>query len=1177
MHEGASLGIFAAVGPTSPPIQTPEVGAAADLVRRLAAGRGVLLVGQRHSPGLADRLTVDASAALGAELHADLPGQMSTVSDAARLRKLAPVFAQSVPDEQMTALMEMPWAEVLCTAIDMAPLTAFVQTGRPARRVTVSYPSQFKTVPRSTAQAPIFIPMFGSAEEGDSRFGPPLAPDALDDLRVMKLPSILSELPRLVGPGGVLCVVGIGSDDWLPFNLLARALSQLPEDAIHWFQPTDEPDTWISSSEVQKRLEGRVIVWEQPYKDVLEKTTSLSVWGDLARARASIMSSESKTVTALDRSGQTKSYTIEASQWRVISRFGVLLDDDVVASPNPLPLGEDQSAFRAFLRSPQRVPDWQGVARGYLFERTQSAALVDEVVRSLDQVAGGHGKKSASIMVTAPPGTGKTRLLHWLAFQLKRRNRAVLYLLPSSGRVPHERVARACEVLEGLEIPAVVVIADGLEVEEYAELQRFLESVGRRFILVGSVSSPRAVADAGLDSKIVSLESSLSDEEADQFSAYLSERGFSDIASATWVRKDRFFLRLLFLLFHEARSNIQGAYAAEAEKMRRDIDEALSRAAAAEPAEAWKQDLQVILRELQVGEETPTKPSSLFSHSPGLEAAVNLALLCSEIDRPLPLDLMLRVAGDELVTHYREFVDALERTALLSEREIDGEGTIGVATDHPFVANVVLDFLCPESSAQVQLLRSLVPLIGWDESALPGTKADQDFLLGVLKSIGPNGRAEKGFESREARQELADLLRDVREHYAKLSSLMLLEGSTLRRLAKDDDRPIEERLVLCARAREVLGEAESIVMARPPTAARNSELSNILTTLAAVGGVENKCLLTQPINEDEPLDPQRAADILNETLRCTAAARSFNVGNFHPVDVAFWVHRDSFWKAQHLTPEARTDILARCEDILEFVAEDDLADSQMDLLLERRIELGEMRGDLNLSKSLAEEMRARGNYSGVCILLRDRVFDITTGAVVSRPAAEEALASLEGYGSAALNDETAVRLMNRLWVVTFLGENHRWSGSRPTLANCSRDDWLRWRRILNHLPNAPGEELNLHVLFCAAWVALQLEEYVEASEILARLRGMSAGSRRRVGALAVVTGVDGVPLEFSGTVRRGDSDGRIIYCPVLGTEIFFPRFYRYDGGEVPGVGEVVHFNIGLNYQGLTPWRKGGES
>jgi hypothetical protein len=1171
-----------------------QIDRARDLIIRIAAGRGLLLIGQRHTPGLADRLGGDAAAALSLPPAGSLPEQMAAVGDPELLPGLRPVYEQAVPDEGLNALTENPWAMVLSSAIDPAPLQSFLQMGGASRRTQVLYPEQFATLSRSVPAVPTFVRLFGSVDEVDARFLPPLNQGALRMARMFSTPAVLRDLPRLVGPGGILCVVGIGEDDWIPFETLAMAAQSLGPGSIHWFQPSDRP---IPEDRIKQELGERCTFWTEDFKTAINYASSQPEWRSLNEARTAVLSPSDRVVTIKSRDDSIQPIRITAAEWRGISRVAVLLDDSILESGNGRSDAEDWLAFRHFLRSAQKVPDWRGIAQGFLFERARASELLENVEEGLTSLGRGHSSRGSSsvatrstnlpILVEGAPGTGKTRLLHWLAFELKRRNHAVMYVVTASGRIHYESVARACQLMEAKGAPAVAVIADGLERAEYTQLNEFLASVGRRTLLLGSVTRADGVGDEPRrargepspvdDFRSLWLPPNLTEDEAERFTAYLRNRGFDPSGLPRELVRERYFLLLLHRLLPETRANIQAAIAMEYEALFRKLSEASTIVASERPPERWKQQLQEIGEQLfgELALPDSEAPPSPFRRSPTLQSAVHLALFCSQIDRPIPLDLLVRAAGDDLVKSYALFSEALSKTALLQEVAVDAEGTTALTAQHSFLAQLALRNVLPDRPQQLRLLAPLVAQIGWDPDAYPGENPDQDYVVGIFKAVGPRGPAERDFEGSETRQVLVELLRSVREtHGSPISSLMLLEANTLRLLADRSDATIEERLQRCDEALRILGQSEDLVSSRRPTPARNAELANIYTTQAAVYGYQLNTLVDEAKNAMTPESRDKIFDALTHAREYTSRSRSIGPGSYYPIDIAFWAHRDILTRlGDSLTEEDRVSLLAQMDAVLSMVSEEAIEESQVSRFETRQVEMAELRQDYEVSEALAERMRQKGNYAGVCLILRDTAFD-PSGILVSGTAALEALDRLERYGPSAFASDESTRLMHRLWTAAHLPRTTL-TEEAPILATCTSGEWVRWRRILDARLRFPGSEFNPYLRFCHAWTLLQLGEYRSATDELREMEPLTTGNRRRVGALAVVTQEDGTPQMFRGIVRRKDPDATIAYSATLQAEILFSRFYRFEGGA-PRIGEELEFSLGLNYRSLTPWRGGSE-
>jgi len=139
--------------------------------------------------------------------------------------------------------------------------------------------------------------------------------------------------------------------------------------------------------------------------------------------------------------------------------------------------------------------------------------------------------------------------------------------------------------------------------------------------------------------------------------------------------------------------------------------------------------------------------------------------------------------------------------------------------------------------AQLGLIKSLINAVKWDSTALPGENPDQDYVVSVLQAVGPRGASGDKFTSPASLAQLAELLTSIRIlHGAKLPQILLLEANTLRLLANVSIATFDDAIARCLEAIDVLFDAEQILAARRPSASRNAQLQNVLTTRAVVHG-----------------------------------------------------------------------------------------------------------------------------------------------------------------------------------------------------------------------------------------------------------------------------------------------------------------------------------------------------
>jgi len=294
----------------------------------------------------------------------------------------------------------------------------------------------------------------------------------------------------------------MGADDWFDVEALALSCTDLPDGSVHWFASAEQP---VSPHELQELFGSRVRIYSRALTDELAATSTDEELAALSLAREEVIHPASHRIT-VRRAGTARTITIGPQEWRRLSQVALVLDDEITQRPPQLSQEEERQAFRDFLYRVQRVPDWEGIARGFLFERETGHDLLESVQRELTSPRSVHATDPAAdevtvrsshlpILVEGPPGSGKTRLLHWLACQLRLQGHAVVYVPPTRGRTSFEQIERVCRLLEEKTGASCALIADNLDEDDYEHLSELLASSGRRSVLIGAINRLRSKSD----------------------------------------------------------------------------------------------------------------------------------------------------------------------------------------------------------------------------------------------------------------------------------------------------------------------------------------------------------------------------------------------------------------------------------------------------------------------------------------------------------------------------------------------------------------------------------------------------------------------------------------------------------------------------------------------------------
>ncbi|MEU4620305.1 hypothetical protein AB0G04_10060 [Actinoplanes sp. NPDC023801] len=1166
------------------------------LLATIAAGRAVLVLGQRHTAGLVDELIRDVATLAGTAERPTLQEQLQALEMPSRIDQVRRAVARHEPGEDLLRIAKCPWSMTAVSAVDPLPIDALNQVGGDSgRRLRVLFPSQAKSLSASANPAVLtVVRLFGSTDEQVPANLPPLSAMALRQRRTFDVAPFLQQLPFLAASGMVV-IDGVGADDWVPIDTLALACGSLPAGTVHWFLGDEKPADPAELAEFGDAL----VVHEGSLAGFLRDTAATDAGRKLADAQAAALSADDHVIS-YGRSGETSRIVLSAQEWRSMAQSVVILDDAATATPQPLSPDEMRTEFRRFLRGTQRPPDWSAIVRGFMFQRHITTEVTEAVeaaltvigsvnpVESTEQYSVNYSRRP--ILLTGPPASGKSRILHWLAVHLRQRGHVVLYVAPSAGRLKVEAIKQVCRVLQSRGAPGVAVVADELDNADYVQLAEALAAAGRNAVVVGSArrsppkadpgADPRQVGDRGPDHKSISVQRELSPQESTEFSDYLVAHGERTDGLTPAMIGDRYFLLLLYRLLPDSRGNIHLRFGDAYDRLARALDAV----AQAPDDRGGDSDLQRQLKaaasqlfpDVDFDRDPASQANSPFAYSEAARDALDLALICARLKRPIPVDLLLRAFGTDFIRQYAALSRHLGDSELMFE-SVDQSGIPVLDTDHHELARLALEVVRPSAPHQIRALGPLVDAIQWRESNFPGDDPDQDYAIELLRLVGPRGTYAEDYSSPGSLEELARLLERIRRDFqARIPKLLLLEAQALRLLG-DRDADYSEALRYAASAVEVLEQAEEVLLSRPASDTRNVELHNLLTTRAAVHGYKIGTHLRrlEAVHQQSPGSAEELAvrDAIEDELDLVnlyvGRTRALGRASFFPLDVNFWTLRDLVNQVPGLSEVDRIDFIAQMAAILDTAVEEPLEPQQVDRYRKRRIELAELDGDHAVSTELADEMLRNGNFSGHCQIIRSQVYDPRTRRARSPAAAQEGLERLLALDGNVWRSRAAMGLAHHLWMNAHL-PGGQVGGADPVYASCTREEWTQWSRILRARLSFSEDEDSAFVTFCLAWALLQLSETHEALSQIAGLEANSAGSRRRVGCLVVLSGDDGRPKQFRAVARRRQGPLWICYMPQLLTEIRVSPAVLSTAADLQ-VGMEIPIYVGLNYRGLLPW------
>ena len=1127
---------------------------AKELVSAIAGGRACLLLGQDHTEGLVETAIQEASALANRPLTT-LTDALSNVGVSTVAASIAAyVSLRQIP---LLELASLPWSSVVSTAVDSGFPDALVAAGStrrlieaPAERITLT----------SGAHSPAALHVFHVLGRGGGS-GDLIPPDAqtLSGKLLLKLPRALDGLPQLLGTRGVLVIEGMADGAWLndvSWEILCEALRKIPAGRVYWFG-------WAPAN-LRQALAGVVAFVEERLTKLLAAWASddeLST--DLATGRKAVFGIDDHAVTI--GAGKTrKTVYFSAKDWREILRVGSALDDAQLDRMSILDSDPLEGGLAGFVRRAHvGVPEWVAAARGYCFRRDATDELVEVVVsylcspkQSLLDHSGG-GAMRRPLLLAGPPAIGKSVGLLRAAWELRKTHGAfVLWLLPGLSGINAVQLERVIRTVESRGVPWTVLVVDGLPPDECARILAKMLSDGRSVVLLGTETAPFDDNESAHGHTRFPIDITLSPEESSDWSAFLAKHGLADPSTG-----GRDFLTRLNRVLPEVGYGSTSPLLEEYERVIRGAEPSGTQLRASESLLAQK--LRALLPDFV--RETDGEPQGgRFEGDPFVRDLVEMILFCAASDLPVATDTLFVLLGSDLLNAYDRIQHTFGQTALIQEVTLDNEGTIGLTTAHRLHAQWLLRALRSTPSSRLDVLQSIVGRVPWDLDAYPGDNPTQDYVLRLLRQVGPRGAAAEDFGSLPALRKLADILSTVwrthgRRHPGLLSLEAIIRGDIARR---DADASSEEKRRQCLQALQLLDAAIELLRARRPSEARSFELQRALTLAADVRGTELNIILR---------DATPALDEVRESLSKLESdvmmARSYDT-KYHPLDVLFWANRDVrnlLVGAEGDSSDFEIDLLSTMQMALDVAGDEQIIDdAQRTRRDERRIELDSLLGQAPLARERAEEMRERGNLAGELVLSRIAIDAAQHHPIMCRDELERLLS----FGPTILSDVRALRYLCRLWLDAWVGP--KFGAGAPVFCSAPSSAWEQLQNITRARLAVPEDSEHPLTTFQLGWAQLQLGDADGARDSFSRLERRSIGMRRRVGELAVVSDEHGRARHYMVRVQARRGDSVVVRVDALGMVIEMRP--EVEAGVAPSgleIGELLEVAIAMNYRGLS--------
>ncbi len=1002
------------------------------------------------------------------------------------------------PPEWLQSVSDFAWNGVISSAIDPIWLSALRNDWRDVAPIYDDeyYPRN----PRNRRELHCTF-LFGSLSQTESKQRPPLS--HFDYLaRQQTARNLAQRIPDVLTPLGILAIEAYNCDeDWLPLADLYPILQALGPEQVHYFSADNQ--TLNNSILAELVRTGKVVTHPESLEWALDRASSL---GLIRLGENSEWDSHGRSLTL-----RSRSIAVPRDLWNRVSGSGTLLDDYVLAQPQPISDEARYWEFRRFLFECGTRPLWSGFARGLAFRREFESQLREVTLSRLGRGA----VNNHPIIVHGQTGTGKTVALGSLAYSIASSGAyPTVFIERRTQRPIHPDIDYCCQWFEDHGADATLIVWDGMVASsDYYELQGYLASRGRKAVVVGSSYK---LKESG--QHLVAVPDQLTKTEAGEFGKFLETLGI-DITQRhrdALGARDPSYLVALYRYLPPARPRITTGVVEELERLETELVTAVNHSVTVEqPVTALAQAFLSagIIDASRL--EGLQQQSDVHISSAEVVDLVDIVTVPGRFGLRIPIELLARASGTSDFVNLAQVLRGLD---LIHAFE-DSSGRIVVGPRHRLEAQLIVQARIGSVHAEAAIVSRIIQAVR--PSVWPDESDEMEFVIDLLQEVGPRGDERPRFAS--TFRDLATAISQLREtRNIRNPRLMLQEAYLLREWvtieSRSGTRPQDAREIL-EYAQSVLEEAMEMLDAER----RHRRLRTIVATeLASTFGTAT----IDSINEGSASVEEVRRDF-RRLLEAVRTARRLDFGAYNPVDILAW-STTALARSDMVDDATRTEAIVDALDALETVDHDLLETHNIERLAGRRYEAFTLLGDEALSESAFQSLVAINSAAGYYI----RALEISgaRGSLVSEhdvdlQKIESAWEYLEGHRSQIAHDSRCVNLLFDYW---WLARTHQrlFESERLTLP-FNESEWaytlqlIRDLRALDSYRDLTFALLEAIALFHVDLVAESLQLFREVERQSEILRGL-----RRIQRFFIAAEPGGAQRVFQGNVRWVDQEGR---------------------------------------------------
>lgn len=942
---------------------------------------------------------------------------------------------------------------------------------------------------------------------------------------------LLNQIDReFLSPMGMLVIDGYNyGKDWLKDDVLFAVCNKLAKEQVYFFGFKEE---YLQSKYIEKLIRDGIIV---PIKDSLIAILEEADTKSLLKSSVDNLSTDDLVISI---AGERK--ILPKKKLRNISRSCRVLDDFQFEFDS-ISRDEEKELFRDFLYRSSIEPVWEA----FYHEMNIVRAYENTAFEQIQNVLNSDLLLKKPIILYGQTGTGKSVALASLAYRVKMQKKyPVLFIDGKITNVYREDIEEFCSWCDEVNV-AVFWDASthGNDVNKYFELNNYLASKGKKAVIIGT--SYNLVEDIRKSYSALYIEAPIDIVETEEIHNFKQnyEKFADKRLDDMWTSKyDNNFLVALYRMLPGTNYSIRKGLLREIDVDTIELSELVLLQEKNTPMMALLQKCGI-----PISSDEEQKNSNKVS----IGKIIKIVSMIGQYGIAIPFDVIFRMLNGEV----SYFVGSLLEKIDFLHVETDVNGNINVFPRNSLEAQIVANSSVVKINEKVEIIKEVVGNV---------TEKELNFLVTVLKAIGPNGMTDCG-ELRDYYKEIAETVKYLRiECGIYDTSTILQEASYMREHFKNSTEEERDVDVLTETQKVLLGEIRKIEGRKSDFAVRNV-YGQLLIELSSNIGAELTHYCTVGGNVKTILGIYRKMEeYLEEAL-------IYSPDPYYPVDI--WAWAASKVLRTEISDDEKTDIVSKLVSLFEnVIAENpeikEREDYNTRILMVESFENNEKITDEAFERLLAIKsdsgiyLRARGKFKGVDISRK-----ITNANVA---ALEEAIQYLEKeeFQEIVSSSTKCLSLLLKLYWLASMKEPMFFS--EKTILPFNRTTWVKIYTLLLQMEELV-DEVSSQNKYLKGVCEFHLGKEMDCINHFEEMKNNYCFGPRRpiLYYIASENNGEGKARTFVGQLKKIEKEkGRAkFYLPSIRKTLFYYN-YEFASKEWDDNQEYDGIHIGFSFMGL---------